>query len=108
MVPLSADVSPVMRLNRVVLPAPLGPMRPAISPSATDKLTLSTAFSPSKERLTPLSSSTGPHPLPFGGPLLAAPPGAQALHRCSGDKALGPENHENDESRAVHHRPVAG
>ena len=43
--PLGA-ASPFSRLNSVVLPAPLGPMMPRISPSSTSKLTSWTAFSP--------------------------------------------------------------
>src|SRR5215468_83795 len=39
---------PANRLNIVVLPAPLGPMRPAISPRATDSDTPSTALIPPK------------------------------------------------------------
>src|SRR5215475_3390795 len=39
---------PARRLNIVVLPAPLGPMRPAISPRATESDTPSTALIPPK------------------------------------------------------------
>src|ERR671927_1890950 len=39
-----------MQLSRLVLPAPLGPIRPAMEPSATSRLTLSRARSPPKER----------------------------------------------------------
>ena len=47
----------VMRLNKVVLPDPLGPIRPTISCSDTVKLTFSTAVTPPKCLLACLTSS---------------------------------------------------
>src|SRR6516164_6501027 len=44
-------------LKSVVLPAPLGPISPRISPSASVKLTSETATSPPKRLVTPLTSS---------------------------------------------------
>ena len=44
---------PLMILNSVVLPAPLGPIRPTISPGRTSKLTLLTATRPPKRRTRP-------------------------------------------------------
>jgi len=41
--PLVMGTSVVIMRMRVLLPAPLGPSRPKISPSATEKLTLLTA-----------------------------------------------------------------
>src|SRR5215203_2449579 len=49
-------------LKMVVLPAPLGPMRPAIDPRGTNISTLSTATRPPKRLVRPLMtriSSTG-------------------------------------------------
>jgi hypothetical protein len=46
--PDSGLIMPKMVLNVVVLPAPLGPTSPRISPFATSKSTLSTARSPPK------------------------------------------------------------
>src|SRR5712692_10846728 len=46
---------PVMQLNKVVLPAPLGPMRANTSPFGTSKVTSSTATRPPKRLVTPLS-----------------------------------------------------
>src|SRR3989441_7395386 len=40
--------APAMRLNTVLLPEPLGPIRPRISPSATSNETLLTAVKPPK------------------------------------------------------------
>src|SRR5882672_10006275 len=50
---LSADSTPFSTLNNVVLPAPLGPMMPRISPSASEKLTSLTAFRPPNARDSP-------------------------------------------------------
>src|SRR5215216_2306528 len=49
--PWFSGSAPVIRLNIVVLPAPLGPIRPRISPALTSKLTLSTATRPPKRRV---------------------------------------------------------
>src|SRR5690348_95389 len=45
-----------MQLSNVVLPAPLGPMTPRISPLATVALTPLTAATPPKRFVTPFSS----------------------------------------------------
>src|SRR5207249_10917208 len=50
--PLVGRVCPVITSNRVVLPAPLGPTIPRISPPVTAKLTSSTARRPPKLLLT--------------------------------------------------------
>src|SRR6185369_2134262 len=50
---------PVMILNRVVLPAPLGPMTPVISPLLMEKLTSSRAVTPPKIWVMPETSSMG-------------------------------------------------
>src|SRR5690606_26512056 len=63
---------PTSRLKRVVLPAPLGPIRPRMSPWATRNDTASTAFRPPKRRLVPSTVSMSgmaasarlPHALP--------------------------------------------
>ncbi len=49
---------PVRQLKNVVLPAPLGPMSPTISPSCTFMLTSSTAVRPPNRIVTPLASRT--------------------------------------------------
>ena len=46
-----------MQLNTVVLPAPLGPISPNISPFFTSKLRSSTAFSPPKYIFSPRTRS---------------------------------------------------
>src|SRR5688572_32263282 len=47
-----------MQLNRVVLPAPLGPMRPTISHSLTRTATSESACRPPKRMETPSTSRT--------------------------------------------------
>src|ERR1700737_3188174 len=47
-----------MQLSSVVLPAPLGPMIPRMSPGSTRKLTFVSAATPPKRLLTPSSSSS--------------------------------------------------
>ena len=49
--------SRLMQLNSVVLPAPLGPIRPQMSPRSTSKLTLSSATMPPKRTDTPRTLS---------------------------------------------------
>src|SRR5882672_7877528 len=49
-----------MTLTAVLLPEPLGPIRPTISPCATFRSRPSTARTPPKWRATLLSSSTPP------------------------------------------------
>src|SRR5690606_7412773 len=51
--------TPDTRLNRVVLPAPLGPMTPSISPSATERDTFSMMRAPPIWRETCSMASTG-------------------------------------------------
>src|SRR5262245_47102831 len=44
---------PLSKLKQVVLPAPLGPIKPTISPLSTVRSTLLTAASPPKSRVSP-------------------------------------------------------
>src|SRR5215468_1214238 len=76
-----------MTLKSVVLPAPLGPMMPTISPGATPRETSRTAVNPPKRLVTASSSSI-------------AAPGAEALAEPT-DQALGDEAHDDDEEAAV-------
>src|SRR5499427_5536416 len=76
-----------MTLKRVVLPAPLGPMMPTISPGAARRETSRTAVSPPKRLVTASSSSI-------------AAPGAEALAEPA-DQSLGDEAHDDDEEAAV-------
>src|SRR5882672_977404 len=73
MAPPSGVSAPAMRLNRVVLPDPFGPMMPTSSPAASVKLTSWTARTPPKPFETLSTSSratggvTGRSPLAEGG-----------------------------------------
>src|SRR5690606_24693186 len=55
--PWSGGMTPATRLNKVVLPAPLGPISATISPRATDSDAESTARKPRKLFETPSTSS---------------------------------------------------
>jgi hypothetical protein len=50
---------PVMAFNRVVLPAPLGPIRLKSSPGSTERLTLSRAVSPPNFTVTDSTERIG-------------------------------------------------
>src|ERR1700690_3705807 len=56
-VPLRKRTVPEITLNNVVLPAPLGPPKPTISPSPIDSDTLSSARRPPKSTQMPSRSS---------------------------------------------------
>src|SRR5688500_4246359 len=87
-----------MHSMRVVLPAPLGPMRPTISPSYTSRSTSRTACSPPKRTPTPridstgtsspsgASSSTGPVATAWGPPA----PTRAGRHRRAASSPPGP------------------
>src|SRR3954463_11686569 len=51
-VPVFGWSKPVSRLNSVVLPAPLGPIRPVMPPRCTSRWSTETAVSPPKDRVT--------------------------------------------------------
>src|SRR5882672_5886697 len=99
---------PVIALKAVVLPAPLGPMRPRISPSYRVKLTSSSATTPPKRSVTFLTSSRALRVgsgtddrlllpvLEFGGPGPVGP------------ETLGPEDHHHDEDDTEDEDPQAG
>src|SRR6185369_7429772 len=55
--PVSTRTSPQIRLNSVVLPAPLGPRMPSVSPASTASEIESVTFSAPKDLLTPCSAS---------------------------------------------------
>src|SRR5277367_4346311 len=57
--PASGTTAPAMLLNRLVLPAPFGPIRPRISPSCTSKLISTLAATPPNDLLTRSTSSSG-------------------------------------------------
>src|SRR5690348_10163167 len=89
--------NPVTRLNRVVLPAPFGPISPTISPSRTSNDTPSTARSPPKVRDSPETSSTAPPPEQWTA-------GPSREHRA--EYAAREIRRDEDEDRAVEEQPV--
>src|SRR5438552_360302 len=79
-----------MRLNKVDLPAPLGPMTACVSPGATSTVTSRTAYTPPNARDTPATlSRSGMVGLSVGdrGELRAGPVGGHeraVLHHVDG------------------------
>ena len=59
MLPPAAGVNPVMTLNRVDLPDPLGPITASTPPSGTVSVIAFSATSPPKRTVTPFTSSSG-------------------------------------------------
>src|SRR5918996_1084127 len=70
-VPLSGFTAPLSRFRVVVLPDPLGPIRPRMVPGSTVKATSATAWRPPNRLLSPVTrrlpaSATLPPPTPSG------------------------------------------
>src|SRR5580698_7959811 len=59
MSPDSGRSCPQTQLNKVVLPAPFGPTSPTLSPGATSKVMVCTAWIPPKDLQTPWSRRRG-------------------------------------------------
>src|SRR5678815_1802669 len=94
--PVSGLTWPVMRLNSVVLPAPLGPMMALIEPVGTVKLTPPTAWNPPKLfRRSRTSSMRAP-----------LPPEAPADQRNGAREPAGEDEEQGDEDDAEDERPV--
>src|SRR6266567_3625783 len=90
---------PVTRLKRVLLPAPLGPIRAWMLPSSTARSTRSTATRPPKRMVT-LSSSRIAMLIPGAG---RVPPDGAQQEPGEVDPA-----HQADEQGAVDQHPVVG
>src|SRR5215471_5192494 len=85
-----------MTLIRVVLPAPLGPIRPWIDPCSTSSDTPSTARTPPKWRWTSSRRrSTDPRSRP--------PRRADQRQPAPADDALRPEDDDRDQEDAADH-----
>src|SRR5215472_3836828 len=116
--PCLARSTPELKLNTVVLPAPLGPTRLTISPSSTSNDRSSTATSPPNVTVRSRTSRiTGRSPtgrsltrrrvhdraggglrLRLVGEQLCRPAHDQPrAHGYSAQEALGPEDHEDDQ-----------
>src|SRR6056297_3524769 len=104
--PRSGVSKPVSRLNSVVLPAPLGPINPVISPRGISRCSTSTAVRPPKARRTPLMLSIGSG---LGTPGSAATPASGSVPEVPGsgdielqlllvaEDALRSEDHQRHE-----------
>src|SRR5437763_2004543 len=106
--------SPVTRLKNVVLPAPLGPMRPWIWPVATVRSTPSRAASPPNRLVSLRTSSRGTLPAPSEpeperapGPEMEPGPSGRSIGGLqfhgtapAGNDALGPVDHDDDQHRS--------
>src|SRR3972149_2444067 len=96
--PESGTRAPDTRLNSVVLPAPLGPIRPTISPWFTWKSTRVTAASPPKCLVTPSPSRIRMLPRPPSVPPL--------LHEAH--QAMGQEHDDNHQDHAGQKHVIIG
>src|SRR5918995_3118923 len=90
-----------MTLNSVVLPAPFGPIRAAMEPSATPKVAPSTARMPPKRLTTPSISSKG---LPLGVAVSVAKDHLLAL----AEHALRPVGHQSDQQQPRYRQAQRG
>src|SRR5438876_4184363 len=94
--PAVSGTTPVIRLKTVLLPAPLGPMRPWIEPGSIVIERSTTASSPPNRRVTEESSRSKADSRGLGGPSAhlsdEAAGGARQRH-----EALGREKHREDE-----------
>src|SRR6202011_1433292 len=103
MLPACDGMYPVTRLTSVVLPAPLGPIKPKIVPSSISSDTSSTACTPPNERLTSVSCSR----------TLTSSPARPPARRDDGeaapaDDSLGPEDDDEDQDDPVDDVPIGG
>src|SRR6266540_2066892 len=99
MFPEVGATAPTRHEKSVVLPAPLGPIMPKISPRATSKSIPASARSPSYRLVSPWTErivSAGIGHRPGEG---AGEPPSQAMEKT--EQPLGLEEHHGDEHRAV-------
>src|SRR6185437_15639582 len=90
--PASGRWKPARAANKVVLPAPFGPIRATISPAWTSRETPSTAFRPPNDLLMPLTSSMAPssmaiHPAEQAGQAVGQTADNQHQHDTVDDQA---------------------
>src|SRR3954453_19482995 len=94
--PLSGCRWPVIRLNRVDLPAPLGPITAAICRASTRSDTSETATKPAKDLRSTAISSIAPAPEPPDGAVDGA------------EDAARKQEQEDDQDRAQDEGPILG
>src|SRR5262245_36032973 len=109
--PASGRRWPVIRLKKVDLPAPFGPITAAISPRPIEKSTRSTAVKPSKRLLTPRTSSIGLYHVWRAGRrrcgLGADAQASNGSRQGAGDSAREHEQ-QHDEHRSHRQWPILG
>src|SRR5262245_18860584 len=88
-------MKPDTRLKTVVLPAPFGPINAVSDPSATARSTPSTARTPPKDLVSPLTSRSATSFL-------------QEQLVAIAEHALRPKSHEDDEKPADQEQPQEG
>src|SRR6266550_5991543 len=103
MLPDWGRMYPVTMFTSVVLPAPLGPIKPKMVPSSISRDTSSTACTPPTDRLTLVSRSNA----------LTRPPARPPARRDDGeaaptDDALRPEDDDEDQDDAVDDVAIGG
>src|SRR5436305_931592 len=118
--PAAGARSPVSALKSVVLPEPLGPITPTVSPSATATFTPSRATSPSKRTVSPVASSrltvvagaarpglaVGGVPWVRRGAVSPRPVGSPVSPYLGGPEAPGPVEEHDDDHDAVEEQAV--
>src|SRR5471030_2733463 len=110
---------PVITLKNVVLPEPLGPIRPRISPSFTVRLKRSSATTPPKrmDRSSQASSVLiglpwrfAPRPYqkcgPWGGPSGSWLPAVKVVAHLARHQPAGPEQQDQDHQHHVQQQAV--
>ena len=90
-----------MTLKNVVLPAPFGPIRAVIEPSATSSVAPSTARIPPKRLTTSRASKIAPPLLRACAVAAAAGPSVTEHHLLAlAEHPLRPEGHQQDQHQA--------
>src|SRR5581483_7552082 len=99
---------PVRTFTSVVLPAPLGPIRPVTAPAAMEIDTPSSARTPPKRQTTPVATRSGSS---IVGPGCRPRPSERAGHRglaTAADDPFGTKDDDGDEQGAEEHVAVRG
>src|SRR5215510_9807421 len=97
--PARGAVAPTRHEKSVVLPAPLGPMTPKISPRTTSNSMPASATNPSYRFVTPRTSKIGSARMRHGPPHPAGGEAARAIEKT--DQAFGLEQRHRDQQSAV-------
>src|SRR5437667_9045695 len=101
--PEVGGVTPEIALNKVVLPAPFGPMMPTSSPAAKLASTASTAVSPPKRTLSARASSSGSAKVPLPRAAKSAPRIARHLPAQRRKPARQIQDREDQQQAKRHH-----